>query len=64
VPRRGAAAKLTSSRLTPSKYQQPAFGSQQQYYQWPVTNSGQTTQHTYSTAPRSIPYQEIESGLG
>jgi hypothetical protein len=36
--------------------QQPAYGSQQQYYQWPVTNSGQTTQHTYSVGPRSIPY--------
>ncbi len=38
------------------QYQQPAYGSQQQYYQWPVTNGGQTTQHTNSAGPRSIPY--------
>jgi hypothetical protein len=38
------------------QYQQPAYGSQQQYYQWPVTNAGQTTQHTNYTGPRSIPY--------
>jgi hypothetical protein len=38
------------------QYQQPVYGSQQQYYQWPVTNAGQTTQHTNYTGPRSIPY--------
>ena len=38
------------------QYQQPAYGSQQQYYQWPVTNGGQTTQHTNYTGLRSTPY--------
>jgi len=49
----GAQAQTSSQT-----YQQPAYAQQyqQQYYQWPVTNGGQTTQHTYSTGPRSIPY--------
>jgi len=46
-----------SSTQTPAYAQQYQPGySQQQYYQWPVTNGGQTTQHTHYTAPRSTPY--------
>ena len=55
----GAQAQVSQPYQQPAyaqQYQQPAYGSQQQYYQWPVTNGGQTTQHTYSAGPRSIPY--------
>ena len=52
----GAQAQVSQPYQQPAYGQQyqSAYGSQQQYYQWPVTNSGQTTQHY--TGPRSTPY--------
>ena len=44
-----------SSRPSAQQYQQPAYGTQQQYYQWPVTNSGQTTQHNTLRARAQFP---------